>query len=155
MGYTVGAKISETFNPTSDFGDRAGLGDVVELHDNRKFVFVSASTSVTSFQLVAIDSQHYVQAANSALASAASRLGVAQNNISAGSWGWVQVRGLMTVKALSTCSASSALYTSGTAGSVDDTSASQVKIGGLVLTANITDAANASAVAAVDMFTAL
>lgn len=155
MGYTIGAKVNETFNPSSDYGDRAGLGDVVELHDNRKFVFVSASTSVTSYQVVAIDSTHYVQPATSALASAASRLGVAQNNISAGSWGWVQTRGLMTVNALSTCSASAALYTSGTAGSVDDTSTSQVQIGGLVLTGNITAAASTTAVAAVDLFTAL
>lgn len=155
MAYTIGAKLNEQFNPAVDYGDRCGLGDIVELFDNRKFVFVSASTSVTSYQLVAIDSSHYVQAATSALASAASRLGVAQNNISAGSWGWVQVRGLMTVNALSTCSSAVALYTSGTAGSVDDTSASQVKIGGLVLTGNITAAAATTAVAAVDLFTAL
>lgn len=153
--YAIGAKLTETFAPSSDFGDRPGLGDAVETHDNKRFVFVSASTSVTSYQVVAIASDFYVQPATSALASAASRLGVAQNNISAGSWGWVQTRGNMTVKALSTCSAAVALYTSGTAGSVDDTSASQVKIGGLVILANITDAANTSAVAAVDLFTAL
>lgn len=155
MTYSVGAKLSETYAPSTDYGDRPGLGDVVETHDNRKFVFVSASTSVTSYQIVAVDSTFYVQPATSALASAASRLGCAQNNISAGSWGWVQTRGLMTVKALSTCSASVALYTSGTAGSVDDASASQVKIAGLVTLANITDAASTAAVAAVDMFTAL
>ncbi len=155
MAYTAGAKLNETYSPSVDYGDRPSLGDTAEMHDNRRFVFVSASTSVTSYQVVAIDSSHYVQPATSALASAASRLGVAQNSISAGSWGWVQTRGLMTVNALSTCSASAALYTSGTAGSVDDTSTSQVKIAGLVITGNITAAASTTAIAAVDMFTAL
>jgi hypothetical protein len=61
----------------------------------------------------------------------------------------------MTVNALSTCSAAVALYTSGTAGSVDDTSTSQVKIGGLVILANVTAVGTANGVAAVDMFTAL
>jgi hypothetical protein len=154
MGYTVGAKLSEVYNPSSDFGDRMALGDIVETHDNRKFVFVSASTSVTSYQVVAIDSAWAAQPATSALASAG-RLGVAQNNISAGSWGWVQVRGNLTVNALSTCSAAVALYTSGTAGSVDDTSTSQVKIAGLVTIANITALASTAAVATVELFTAL
>jgi len=153
--FMVGSKLSETFSPSSDFGDRPGLGDSVETHDNKRFVFVSASTSVTSYQVVAIASDFYVQPATSALASAASRLAVAQNNISAGSWGWVQTRGNLTVNALSTCSAAVALYTSGTAGSVDDTSTSQVKIGGLVILANVTAVGTANGVAAVDMFTAL
>jgi hypothetical protein len=153
--YSVGAKLSEVYAPSVDYGDRPGLGDAVETADNKRFVFISASTSVTSYQVVAIASDFTVQPATSALASAASRLGVAQNNISAGSWGWVQTRGNMTVRALSTCSAAVALYTSGTAGSVDDTSASQVKIGGLVILANITDAASTNAVAATELFTAL
>ncbi len=153
--YAIGAKLSETFAPSSDFGDRPGLGDSVETHDNKRFMFISASTSVTSFQVVAINSAFVVQPATSALASAGSRLGVAQNAISAGSWGWVQTRGNLTVNALSTCSSAVALYTSGTAGSVDDTSTSQVKIAGLVILANITDAAATNAVAAVEMFTAL
>ena len=139
----------------AESGAIPGLGDRFEDHNGNRYVFISASTSVTSYQVVAITSDFRGQPATSALASAAAYVGVAQNNISAGSYGWVQTRGNMTVNALSTCSTAVALYTSGTAGSVDDTSTSQVKIAPLVINANITAATSTAAFAATDLFVAL
>lgn len=161
MSIQIGANISGVYAAWSstsanpDSGQYFGLGDRYEDSNGNRYVFVSASTSVTSYQVVAITSAFYGQPATSALASAAAFVGVAQNNISAGSWGWVQTRGNMTVNALSTCSTAVALYTSGTAGSVDDTSTSQVKIAPIVINANITAAAATTAFSATDMFVAL
>jgi hypothetical protein len=77
------------------------------------------------------------------------------NGISSGSWGWVQTRGNMTVQVLSTASASSFLYTTATAGALDDTATSQVKISGVTLNANATTSGAYAAFAGVDMFAAL
>lgn len=157
----IGANISGVYPAISstsvspDSGMIPGLGDRYEDNNGNRYVFISASTSVTSYQVVALTSAFYGQPATSALASAAAYVGVAQNNISAGSYGWVQTRGNMSVNALSTCSTAVALYTSGTAGSVDDTSSSQVKIAPLVINANITAAAATTAFSATDLFVAL
>jgi hypothetical protein len=117
-------------------GRTPGLTDEAFLHDNSKWVFVSASASITSYQLVAINSAGVALAATSALALAGQKCGVAQAAISSGSYGWVQVKGNMTVNALQTCSSSTVLYTTGTAGAVDDTATSQVKIANLTLNSN-------------------
>ena len=77
------------------------------------------------------------------------------NGISSGSWGWVQTKGNMTIQVLSTASASSWLYTTGTAGALDDTSTSQVKITGITLNANATTVGSYAAFAGVEMFAQL
>ena len=117
-------------------GKTPGLTDEAFLHDNSKWVFVSASASITSYQLVAINSAGVALAATSALALAGQKAGIAQANISSGSYGWVQVKGNMTVNALQTCSSSTVLYTSGTAGAVDDTATNQFKVAGLTINSN-------------------
>lgn len=55
----------------------------------------------------------------------------------ANQYGWVAVKGPLTVSALTLCAASAQCYTTATAGSVDDTSASMCKIVGLALTSTV------------------
>lgn len=155
----VGANTSGVYGTPSaapaDVGQLAGLNDRVETYDGKRWVFVSASTSVTSYQVVAIDSQGYAQAITSALAQAGNRVGVAQNNISSGSYGWVQTFGPCSVAVLSTCSSNTVLYTSATAGSLDDTATSQIKIAGITILANVTAAGTAAGFMATEPFAAL
>jgi hypothetical protein len=65
-------------------------------------------------------------------------VGVAQTTLASAEYGWFQVLGVTSLQVLSTCSSGVALYTSGTAGKLDDTSASQVKVAGVQLVANAT-----------------
>lgn len=149
------AVTSTSSNP--DAGQCWGLGDRYVDASGNGYVFVSASTSITSYQAVAIATNYYAVAATSAAATAQSLAGVAGvNGISSGSWGWVQTRGNFSgVNVLSTCSASSYLYTTATAGSLDDTSTSQVKVAGLTINANATTPAAAAAFSGVDIFFSL
>lgn len=148
--------VSSTAVPDAESGKQFSLGDRYIDYAGNAYVFISASTSITSYQCVAITSQYYGIAATSAAAAAASLAGIAGvNGISAGSYGWVQTRGNMTVNVLSTCSASSWLYTTATAGSLDDTSTSQVKVAGLTINANATTPAAAAAFAGIDIYFAL
>ena len=148
------------FSSTSsnaDIGQAFGLGDRYVDNVGNGYLFVSASTSITSYQAVAVATNYYAVAATSATATAQSLAGIAGvNGISSGSWGWVQTRGNFSgVQVLSTCSASSFIYTTATAGSLDDTSTSQVKVAGLTINANQTVPAAAAAFAGVDIFFAL
>lgn len=153
----VGANVSNQYAATGNFtGAEFGLGDRYVDATGNAYVFVSASTSITSYMACAVTSSFWAAPITTALASANPAVGVAGvNGISSGSWGWVQTRGNMTVQVLSTASASSWLYTTGTAGSLDDTSTSQVKITGITLNANATAVGSYAAFAGVDMFAAL
>ena len=153
----VGANVSNQYAATGNFtGAEFGLGDQYVDNAGNGYVFVSASTSITSYQVCAVTSSFWAAPITTALASANPRVAAAGvNGISSGSWGWVQTRGNMTIQVLSTCSASSWLYTTATAGALDDTSTSQVKITGITINANITAVGSAAAFAGVDMFAAL
>lgn len=156
MSFAVGANTSGVYAaPPYDEGKAFGLNDRVETYDGKRWVFVSASTSITAAQVVAINTAGVAQAATSALASATPRIGVVQNDIASGSYGWAQVFGPCSVAVLSTCSTAVALYTSGTAGALDDTSTSQVKIAGITILANVTAAATVAGFISCEPFTAL
>lgn len=158
MGFAIGANLSGNYVAPGAVGDEGkgfALGDQYEGHDAKRYVFVQASTSVASYNAVVYDTAGVAQNITSALALTGVRVGVAQNSISSGSYGWVQIYGACSVNALSTCSANSALYASGTTGSIDDTGTASTKIVGLILTANITAAAVAAGVLSTEAFVSI
>lgn len=114
------------------------VGDEVGDHSGNVFRFVQASGTLAQYDCVAIDSSGVAQAITSALGNAGAMVGVVQAGLSSAEYGWAQVLGITSINVLSTCSAGVALYTSGTAGKLDDTSASQVKIAGAQILANQT-----------------
>lgn len=156
MSFAVGAYPSGVYpSGATAEGKSFAPNNTVQTYDGKRFTYVLASTSITTGQVVAITTAGVAQAATSALASATPRIGVAQNDIASGSYGWAQTFGACSVSVLSTCSASVALYTSGTAGALDDTSTSQVKIAGITVLANVTAAAIVAGMIAAEPFTAL
>lgn len=160
-GFAIGVDTSgvyPAFSSTSinaESGRVFGLNDMVETQDGKRWIFVSASTSITSYNACAIDTQGYALHATSANALTFPRIGVAQNNISSGSWGWLQVYGVCSLNVLSTCSTGVSLYVSGTAGSLDDTGTATVKVTGISIPANITAAATSAAIMACEPFASL
>lgn len=158
MGFVVGANFSGVYNPamnTAEYGQTHKLGEIAEDYSGNRWLFVSASTSLTSYQVAAVTSSGYALPITTTLGSSGiNKIGVAQNNISSGSWGWVQILGACTLSVLSTCSSKVALFTSGTAGSLDDTTTT-VKIAGITIVADVTAAANTAAVMTIEPYAAL
>lgn len=149
MGFAIGANLSGNNVAPGVVGDEGkgfALGDQLETHDAKRYVYVSASTSIASYNAVVYNTAGVAQNITSALAVMGARVGVAQASISSGSYGWVQIYGTCSVNALSTASAAAVLYASGTTGAVDDTGTAATKIIGLQLTADITAAAVAAGV---------
>lgn len=127
-------------------GNAGGLGDVAEDHLGNQYVFVLASGAVAQYDAVHIGPAYVAQALTSALAASGAPVGIAMGTLTSASYGWACIKGVATVNALQTCASSTALYTSGTAGKLDDTTTSQVKIAGVVLTtANATTGTVATA----------
>lgn len=133
-------------NPTESYssltgGNAAGPNDIISDHQGNCYIFVQASGSIAQYDVVAISSTGIAQALTKALADTGVGIGVACATLSSASYGWAQIEGVTSVNVLQTCSSSIALYTSGTAGKLDDTTTSQTKIAGLVILSNNTTTA--------------
>jgi hypothetical protein len=81
------------------------------------------------------------------------KLGVPQIAIAENSFAWVAVQGVMNVSVLASAAAGAALYSTATAGSLDDASSSVKLVPGLTLTTSNGGAtANAPAFAAIELY---
>lgn len=152
----TGGNVDEVYSSITA-GNTPGVGDVYVDHNNNRYIFVLASGTVAQYDVVAIDSNNVAQAITKALADGGPDIGVARQGMSSGSYGWAQVRGAVSVNVLATCSSSIALYTSATAGKLDDTTTSQTKIAGVTILSNNTTTTTQAIVAniAVEPFAAL
>lgn len=84
------------------------------------------------------------------------RLGVPQVAFASGDYGWAARAGKFTARVLTLCAAGARLYTSGTAGALDDTSSTQTLISGASVDATVGGAdANAAITAAIPLTAAI
>lgn len=129
---------------TDGAGAEFALGTRVTATDGSHWVYVQAGAAITQYSWVAIDENFQAVMGTKALADAGHQVGFAQVAFSDNDMGWVAVHapGNITVRALASCAADVQLYTSGTAGALDDTSASQTLIRGVVLVAAATNTAS-------------
>lgn len=148
MSYMVGANPTEANSGLTD-GKAFGLGDRYVDGSGNIYVYVLASSSPAQYDVLSISSAYVAQPITKALADTGVPVGVAMATMSSGSYGWACVKGTVSVNVLQTCSSSTALYTSGTAGKLDDTTTSQVKIAGVVILANNATTATAAALATI------
>lgn len=114
------------------------LGEMAVGQDGSKWLYVLASASaITQYMAVGIDKNFKINRVTKALVDAGNRVGLAQVAFAAGQYGWVALEGsndLLKVTAKNGCLPSVALYTTATAGYLDDTAASQTLVNGVVLT---------------------
>lgn len=129
---------------TDGAGAEFALGTRVTATDGSHWVYVQAGAAITIASWVAIDENHQAVMGTKALADAGHQVGFAQVAFADNDMGWVCVHGPgnINVRALASCAADVQLYTSGTAGALDDTSASQTLIRGVVLVAAATNTAS-------------
>lgn len=136
-GGTIGVNFSETTAGTTTNGQNARfrLGQTVLGSDGSRWVYVQAGEAITQYMAVAIDEDYQAVKLTKTLADAGHQVGFAQVGFADNDFGWVCVHGPgnITVRVLASCAADVQLYTSGTAGVLDDTSASQNLIRGVVL----------------------
>lgn len=128
----IGADISQTHTEA-----KFALGTKAEGSDNSKWVYVKANSAVTQYMWVGIAKDYTMNPGTKTHLDSGRKPGLAQVAFSADDYGWVAVQGgndQLYVKAKNSCAISVALYSTATAGFVDDTAASQTLLNGLVLT---------------------
>jgi hypothetical protein len=116
---------------------------------NSEWVYVQASSNVAANDAVALTTASGVlQAAplTKALADDGAPVAISPNAITTNSYAWVARRFAsgVSVNVLQTCSADVALYTSGSAGKLDDDSSGTTLIQGIRITANNATTATAA-----------
>lgn len=121
------------------------LGTVVMGTDSTKWVYVQANGAITQYDAVGIDENYQAAALTKTLADAGLQIGFAQVAFADNDYGWIALEGSnISVRVAPSCAADVALYTTGSSGVLDDTSASQTKIEGAVIVAAGTSAANSA-----------
>jgi hypothetical protein len=109
------------------------LGTISEDHSGRKWMFVrtgASSNPANAGEAVAIDENNSVQLLTKALADQGNKIGFAQSAVPINTAFWALIQGAGTLRVLASCAADARLFTSGTAGALDDTATSQTEIVG-------------------------
>jgi len=124
----------------------AALGDEARGEANSKWLYVLAGEAITQYAAVGVNYNFTANLLTKVHADAGRKIGVAQVAFASGQYGWVATQGgnnILAVRAKNACQPNVALYTTATAGYLDDTSATQTLVNGIVLT----DTATASGAA--------
>ena len=125
----IGEKVTVT---TTD--QRAGLMDRYCGEDGKEWIYVQANGAIDQYDAVAITEAGQAVAATDALVDDGHKIGVAQLAFADNEYGYVQIRGVCELNVKASCAADVFLYTSATAGHLDDTATSLAKIAGIVCT---------------------
>ena len=146
----VGVDLAVTVTGTGtsyDQGNEFALGTPMQGTDGQRYVYAHASAAIAQYDWVGIDENWEAAPLTKAMADDGWAIGVAQVAAADNDFVWVAVGGHnLSGNVLANCAADVALYTSATAGKLDDDATAQTKIDGAV-----TVAANGGATAAVEV----
>ncbi len=136
IGTNFGAATFATAtNTTPVLGGGKGFSIGMRTRDDstgKEYVFVQANSAVAKGDVVHVPSDTFVAAGlTTALSAASEGIGVANFAFTSGDYGWVQIYGATGVKVLGLCAKSVLLYSTTTAGSLDDATASNYQITGI------------------------
>lgn len=149
MVFSTDGKIGASLN-TAAVDDGFALNTLTTGNDGSELVRVIAGSAIAQYDCVHILTSGTAAPITATLAKTAGRVGFAQTALGSGETGWVHLRSSnIRVKVLASCANLVPLYTTDTAGSLDDATASlsHYLIMGVQLTA--ANSATISAVTAV------
>jgi hypothetical protein len=133
-GPQIGAYTGANFSSLTAEGKGFTPGDTFADHQGQEWMYVRAAAAITQYDCVHIDASYDASPITDTLAKQAGRIGFAQVAAAAsGEYGWVMISGKPTVRLAAACADDVPLFTSATAGVLDDGtgSASQALILGV------------------------
>ncbi len=122
------------------------LGTTVNLDDGGQAVYVQAASAVSQYDAVSVRGDNTVVPVTTTNSANSKVVGFAQVSIAAASYGWVQIGGKPVVKLAASCLPAVPLYTTATAGTLDDAVVSGGLVAGIVA---LTTASGATALTCV------
>ena len=138
--------VSNMIGVSLDYTDTSpsfALGTTVNLSDGGQAVYVRAASTVATYAAVSVLVDNTVVPLTTTNSAGSKAVGFAQTSIASAYYGWVQLGGKPRVSVLVGCQPNVPLFTTSTAGSLDDATVTAGLVAGLVAT---TSAASASAV---------
>lgn len=108
------------------------LGTTVNLDDGGQAVYVQAASGVAQYDAVAVLGNNTVVPITTTNSANSKAVGFAQVSIASASYGWVQLGGKPVVKLAASCLPAVPLYTTATAGTLDDAVVSGGLVAGIV-----------------------
>jgi hypothetical protein len=148
IGTNFGAvSFATATNTTPVLGGGKGftIGTRATDYNGKEYVFCQANSAISAYNIVSIPSDTYVAVALQTSTSAASEIiGIPQYAMASGDYGWVQIYGACKLKVLGLCAKAVTLYSTATAGSLDDATASNYEVRGVqILSTNPSSTASA------------
>lgn len=130
------------------------LGTLVNLSDGGQAMYVKSSVSALStYAAVSIGLNGIATMALTANMETTPRMGFAQTSIGTSKYGWVQLGGQVLVNLAANCDDNVPLFTTTTAGVLDDATASTGYVMGLVATRTISNATAVTCLGAAQVHT--
>ena len=130
----------------TDTAAQFNVGTVVNLDDGGQAVYVQASSDVAQYSAVSVRFDNTVVPITTTNSANSKVVGFAQASIASAYYGWVQIGGKPVVKLAASCLPFVPLYTTATAGTLDDTVVSGGLVAGIVA---LTTASGATALTCV------
>ena len=130
----------------TDTAAQFNVGTVVNLDDGGQAVYVQASSDVAQYSAVSVRFDNTVVPITTTNSANSKVVGFAQASIASAYYGWVQIGGKPIVKLAASCAPFVPLYTTATAGTLDDAVVSGGLVAGIVA---LTTASGATALTCV------
>jgi hypothetical protein len=131
----------------SDSSPAFGLGTVVNLDDGGQAIYVQAASTVATYSAVSVLVDNTVVPLTTTNSAASKAVGFAQVSIASAEYGWVQLGGKPRVLVAANCQPSVPLFTTATAGVLDDATVTAGLVAGLVATTSTVTASNVTCIA--------
>ena len=147
MSISTSALIGVALNNT-DSSPSFAVGTTVNLNDGGQAVYVQASSDVSQYAAVSVRVDNTVVPITTTNSANSKVVGFAQASIASAYYGWVQIGGKPVVKLAASCLPNVPLYTTATAGVLDDAVVSGGLVAGLVATVTASGATSLTCVAA-------
>ncbi len=109
--------VSLTYTDTSP---SFNVGTTVNLDDGGQAVYVQAASTVSTYMAVSVKGDNTVVPLTTTNSANSKVIGFAQASIASGSYGWVQIGGKPVVNLAASCLPAVPLFTTATAGTLDD-----------------------------------
>lgn len=134
---------------STDTSAKMRVGTTVNLSDGGQAVYVQAASTISEFNAVSILADNTAVPITTTNSANSKKVGFAQVSIASGSYGWVQTSGIVKVTLAANCDDNVPLYTTATAGVLDDAVVSTGLVLGVTSTVTISNATAVTCIAAI------
>lgn len=134
---------------STDTSAKIPVGTTVNLSDGGQAVYVQAASTISEFNAVSVLADNTAVPITTTNSANSKKVGFAQVSIASGSYGWVQTSGVVKVSLAASAAPNVPLYTTATAGVLDDAVVSQGLVLGVTGTVSISNATAVTCIAAI------